>query len=201
MFQKKKNMRIKFLLNLSLLFVLAVSSVSFSGCSTDEDNESDKTNVEPTNEDSKNGDSTNVNPTNVDPTNVDPMIVASTNPYERIIGSWKLIKVNDEDKASQNIVMTFNADGTWTVSNPTIVSTTESDSQDIGAQVVSFEDGWVYNADSDVISGYLDLQSPSVFYFPYRFELKGKELMLSFEPRDVRYIMAPTPSVRYYVRN
>ena len=161
----------KFLLNLSLLFVLAVSSVSLSGCSSDEDNEADKTNV------------------------------ASTNPYERIVGSWKLIKVNDENKVSKNIVMTFKADGTWTVSNPTTVSTTESDPQDMVAQVVSFEDGWVYNADGDVISGYLDLQSPSVAaYFPYRFELKRKELMLSYEPRYAYYIMAPTLSVHYYIR-
>ena len=178
-------MRIKSLLHLSLLFVLVVSSVSLSGCSTDEDNESDMTNVDSTIEDS---------------TNVDPMNVASTNPYERIVGSWKLIKVNDEDKASQNIVMTFNADGTWTVSNPTTVSTTESNPQDMVAQVVSFEDGWVYNTDGDVISGYLDLQSPSVAYFPYRFELKRKELMLSFEPRYTYYIMAPTPNVGYYIR-
>ena len=169
------------------VFILGfiVASTCLFGCSTDEDNESDKTNVDST---------------NVDSTNVDPMNVASTNPYERIVGSWKLIKVNDEDKASQNIVMTFNADGTWTVSNPTTVSTTESHPQDMGAQVVSFEDGWEYNADGDVISGYLDLQSPSVLYFPYRFELKRKELMFSFEPRNVYYIMAPTPSVRYYIR-
>jgi len=164
-------MRIKSLLHLTLLFVLAVSSVSLSGCSSDEDNEADKTNV------------------------------ASTNPYERIVGSWKLIKVNDENKVSQNIVMTFNADGTWTVSNPTTVSTTESHPLDMVAQVVSFEDAWVYNADSDVISGYLDLQSPSVAYFPYRFELKRKELILSYAPRYTYYIMAPTPSVRYYIRN
>ena len=43
------------------------------------------------------------------------------------------------------------------------------------------EDGWAYNAGKDVITGYLDLTSPSLITsFPYRFELTRTELMLFF---------------------
>ena len=82
-------MRIKSLLHLSLFFVLVVSSVSLSGCSTDEDNEADKTNVDSTN-------------------------VASTNPHERIIGSWKLIKaIPESDNCLGYDYFCFYPDGTF----------------------------------------------------------------------------------------
>lgn len=126
----------------------------------------------------------------------------STNPKERIVGSWLLIKDNEDDVSSQNIVMTFLTDGTWIAHNPQAASIIKSDSQDQldFKQLISFEEGWEYDAEKDVISGYLALSSPSVMGFPYRFELKRKELMISFEPRGVNYIVAPTPMVYYYIR-
>lgn len=120
----------------------------------------------------------------------------STDPKERIVGSWLLVKCNEDDMSSQNKVCTFMEDGTWTVSPQPPVS--ELPTPDVD-QVVAFEDGWAYDADKDVISGYLDLHSPSAMNFPYRFELKRKELILSFEPRGM-YFMPPTPMVRYYIR-
>lgn len=128
---------------------------------------------------------------------------ASTNPYERIIGSWLLVKYNEEDQSSQGKVWTFMTDGTWFISDPTASPVTESDSQEEMEirQVVSFEDGWTYNAEKDIISGHMDLISPSLASpFPYRFELKRKELMLSYRPRGEIYVMPPTPMVYYFKR-
>ena len=119
----------------------------------------------------------------------------STNPKERIVGSWLLVKFNEEDLSLQNKVHTFMEDGTWTVSPPLLSVESPSDHQ-----VVTFEDGWAYNADKDVIFGYLDLYSPSTEGFPYRFEMKRKELILSYEPRVMFYCMPPTPMVYYYIR-
>lgn len=70
---------------------------------------------------------------------------ASTNPYERIIGSWLLVKYNEEDRSSQSKVWTFMTDGTWFISDPTASPVTESDSQEEMEirQVVSFEDGHI----------------------------------------------------------
>ena len=126
----------------------------------------------------------------------------STNPNKRIIGSWKLIKENGEDKSSQDITWTFMADKTWIVSNHTSPSVANPDSLEENIkQVVSFEDGWAYNAGKDVITGYLDLTSPSLITsFPYRFELTRTELMLFFEPRGLLYIIPPTPEVYYFIR-
>ena len=124
---------------------------------------------------------------------------ASPYPQNRIIGSWKLVKVNDVDKSSENIVYTFIEDGTWTVSGLTPSEGTAS--EEGVSRLVSFEDGWSYDKVNDVITGYLDLASPSFpSRFPYRFELKREELMLSFEPRGMVYILPPTPDVRYFVR-
>lgn len=127
----------------------------------------------------------------------------STNPYERIIGSWLLVKYNEEDQSSQGKVWTFMTDGTWFISDPTASPVTESDSQEEMEirQVVSFEDGWTYNAEKDIISGHMDLISPSLASpFPYRFELKRKELMLSYRPRGEIYVMPPTPMAYYFKR-
>lgn len=126
----------------------------------------------------------------------------STNPNERIVGSWLLVKENEDDRSSQNVVLTFFPDGTWSESNPlasTVIESKSQDQLDI-KQLVSFEDGWAYDAYKDNISGYLALSSPSVMGFPYRFELKRKELLISFEPRGLVYIVAPTPRVYYYKR-
>ena len=58
-----------------------------------------------------------------------------------------------------------------------------------------------YNAEKDIISGHMDLISPSLASpFPYRFELKRKELMLSYRPRGEIYVMPPTPMVYYFKR-
>ena len=143
------------------------------------------------------GNDDDMNKTNEIPTNE-----ASTNPNERIVGSWLLIKDNEIDISSQNIVLTFLTDGTWIAHNPQAASIIKSDSQDQldFKQLVSFEEGWEYDAEKDVISGYLALSAPSVMGFPYRFELKRKELMISFEPRGAKYFRAPTPMVYYYRR-
>ena len=164
-------MKKKVLIMMSML----LSLVMFSACSSDDD--MNKTNEILTNE-------------------------TSTNPKERIVGSWLLIKDNEDDVSSQNIVLTFLTDGTWSAHNPQAASIIKSDSQDQldFKQLVSFEEGWEYDAEKDVISGYLALSAPSVMGFPYRFELKRKELMISFEPRGVNYIVAPTPMVYYYRR-
>ena len=160
---------------LALMMVMLLSLGMFCACSNDDD--MNKINEIPTNE-------------------------ASTNPNERIVGSWLLIKDNEDDISSQNIVLTFLTDGTWSAYNPQATSIMKSDSQDQldFKQLISFEDGWEYDAEKDVISGYLALSTPSVMGFPYRFELKRKELMISFEPRGVKYIVAPTPMVYYYRR-
>ena len=158
----------------SFIFLLAVGSMLMA-CSSDDD--MNKTNEIPTNE-------------------------GSTNPNERIVGSWLLIKDNEDDMTSQNVVLTFLTDGTWIAYNPRATSIMKSDSQDQldFKQLVSFEEGWEYDAEKDVISGYLALSSPSVMGFPYRFELKRKELMISYEPRGVVYFKAPTPMVYCYIR-
>jgi len=164
-------MKKKFCIMMGMLLSLGM----FSACSNDDD--MNKTNEIPTNE-------------------------ASTNPNERIVGSWLLIKENEDDISSQNIVWTFLADGTWSAYNPRATSIMKSDSQDQldFKQLVSFDEGWEYDAEKDVISGYLALTDSSVPDYPYRFELKRKELMISFEPRGVVYFMAPTPMVYYYIR-
>lgn len=160
---------------LALMMVMLLSLGMFCACSNDDD--MNKTNEILTNE-------------------------TSTNPNERIVGSWLLIKDNEVDISFQTIIWTIMADGTWSVYNPMTTSFMESDSQDQLdiKQLISFEDGWEYDAEKDVISGYLALSTPSVMGFPYRFELKRKELMISFEPRGVNYIVAPTPMVYYYRR-
>lgn len=128
----------------------------------------------------------------------DEDIDISKNPYDRIIGSWELEMVNTDDVSSQNIVWTFLKDGKWTASKPTTFPMPESGDSSV-AQVFSFEDGWVYDTDNDVISGYMALSSPSsVSNFPYRFEINRKQLMISFEPRDVNYVVPPTPLVYYF---
>ena len=161
--------------NFCIIWGMLVSFGMFSACSNDDD--MNKINEIQTNE-------------------------TSTNPNERIVGSWLLIKDNEVDISFQTIIWTFMADGTWSVYNPMTTSFMESYSQDQLdiKQLVSFEEGWEYDAEKDVISGYLALSAPSVMGFPYRFELKRKELMISFEPRGVNYIVAPTPMVYYYRR-
>ena len=119
----------------------------------------------------------------------------STNPEERIVGSWLLVRYNEDDVSSQNKGYTFMEDRTWTASPPLPSGESNPDHQ-----VVTFEDGWVYDAEKDVISGYLDLHSPSTEQFPYRFEMKRKELVLSYEPRELYYCMPPSPMVWYYIR-
>ena len=160
---------------LALMMVMLLSLGMFCACSNDDD--MNKTNEILTNE-------------------------TSTNPNERIVGSWLLIKDNEVDISFQTIIWTIMADGTWIAHNPQAASIIKSDSQDQldFKQLISFEEGWEYDAEKDVISGYLALSSPSVMGFPYRFELKRKELMISFEPRGVKYFRAPTPEVYYYRR-
>ena len=165
-----------FMKKFCILMSVLISFGMFSACSNDDD--MNKTNEIPTNE-------------------------TSTNPNERIVGSWLLIKDNEVDISFQTIIWTIMADGTWSVYNPMTTSFMESDSQDQLdiKQLISFEDDWEYDAEKDVISGYLALSSPSVISrYPYRFELKRKELMISFEPRGVKYFRAPTPEVYYYRR-
>lgn len=122
---------------------------------------------------------------------------SSTVPNERIVGSWKLIKINDEDVSNKDIFMTINADGTWTdISLPSIYEQTPSSEVE---QRLSFASDWMYDKDNDIISGYLSLYASS-FSFPYRYELKKKEFKMSYEPKDVVYVMPPTIEIQYFKR-
>ena len=121
----------------------------------------------------------------------------STAPNERIVGSWKLIKVNDEDVSDKDIYMTINADGTWT--NNSLPPVSEQAPSSGVEQRLSFATDWVYDEDKDIISGCLSLFASS-FSFPYRFELKRTELKMSYEPQDVVYVMPPTIEIHYFKR-
>ena len=164
--------------NLLFGFVVFVSAgLCLGGCSSDDSNEDDF----------------DINET-------------STIPNVRIVGSWELVKKNEDDCSYQNIVWTFLADGTWIVSDPTTPSVTEPDSlekRDI-KQMVSFEVGWKYDAEKDAIYGYLYLTSPSLITpVPYLFVLERKKLMLRevFVPQDQVSIIPPYPNTYFFIRN
>ena len=126
---------------------------------------------------------------------------SATNPKERIIGSWILVSTDADNLSSQNIIWTFSSDGTWSVSDALVLANTESDFHEQIKNLISFREDWEYDVDNDVILGYLSLTNPDPFApFPYRFELKRKELMLSFEPQNKYYAIPPTPMVYFFKR-
>ncbi len=127
---------------------------------------------------------------------------ASTNPSERIVGSWRLLKVNEDDKSSQNIIWTFCKDGTWEssdIQNELIVES-DSASQMMVSNIISFEEDWAYDIGNDAVSGYMDLFSPSTMHYPYRFILKKRELQISFEPREWYNVTYPSSFVFSFIR-